>query len=131
MQCAQDNLSSENRQVEKLVQRFSKAFDQKDFATIVGMMTSDACWYTLNGRALRITEIKSFFLPMMSRWHSMETKVKDIEIKTDEKLAVARYKSQFGFTSHAGKNKMNNLLTMVFIRQNNKWKIWQIQMSTQ
>lgn len=130
-QCSQNKRSSDRQQIEQLVRKFHKAFDEKDFAVIGGMMTSDACWYTLNGRVLRVTEIKSFFLPMMSRWHSMETKVKDIEIKTDEKLAVARYKSQFGFTSHAGKNKMNNLLTMVFIRQNNKWKIWQIQMSTQ
>ncbi len=130
-QCSKDNRSSDKRQIEQLVQKFNNAFDQKDFVVIDGMMASDAYWYTLNGRALRVAEIKPFFLPMMSRWHSLETKVKVIEIKTGEKLAVARYKSQFEFTSHAGKNKMNNLLTMVFVRQNNKWKIWQIQMSTQ
>lgn len=130
-QCSQDNRTSDKRQIEKLVIQFNKAFDQKDFAAIGGMMTSDAYWYTLNGRALRVAEIKPFFLPMMSRWHSLETKLKDVEIKTGKKLAVARYKSQFEFTSHAGRNKMKNLLTMVFVRQNKKWKLWQIQMSTQ
>ncbi|NIA31067.1 MAG: DUF4440 domain-containing protein [Actinobacteria bacterium] len=129
-QCSQTNRSSDRRQIEQLVRKFNKAFDEKDFAAIGGMMTSDARWYTLNGRVLRVMEIKPFFLPMMSRWHSMETKIKDIEIKTDGKLAVVRYKSRFEFTSHAGKNKMDNLQTIVFVRQNKKWKIWQIQMST-
>jgi len=97
-QCSQDDRSSDRQQIEQLVRKFNKAFDEKDFAAIGEMMASDAYWYTLNGRVLRVTEIKPFFLPMMSRWHSLETKVKDIEIKTDEKLAVARYKSQFEFT---------------------------------
>lgn len=130
LHCSQDNRSiTGEKQITKIVKNFHDAFDKKDFAALAALCSKDMYWYTLNGKALHPSDFSSFFRPMMANWRSVKTSINDLEIKMDKNFAVARYKSQFDFVSPAGQNHLHNLHTMVFIRQDARWKIWQHQMS--
>ena len=117
-------------EVEGTVRKFHARFDQKSFSGMAALCTEDMRWYTLNGQVLEKSQFMNFFLPMMRNWRALKTTPGDMEIRVSGDLAVARYPATFEFESPRGENRMENLHTMVLVRVDSQWKIWQHHMST-
>ena len=117
--------------IKDTIANFNNAFDSKNMSGLLTLCADDMCWYTLNGKILRKNQIMGFFASLMSRWDSIKTSASNIEIKIDGDIAVARYASEIKITFSGKENKMHNLQSMILIRQEGNWRIWQYHMSTE
>jgi len=112
-----------------IIQKFHQNFDKKDFHSISAMCSNDMFWYTLNGKALKKTELAGFFMPIMSNWNTVQTTVSDLEFSLGDRLGVARYKSQIDILSSTNGTSMNNLHTLILKHSGKEWQIWQHHMT--
>ena len=117
-------------EIENCVRRFHRAFDAKDLTALRQCATRDMFWYTLNGKALNAAQINDFFTPMLERWETIKTDLREIEIQRRGNLAVARYQSVLAITSNGKATTMQNLHTTVLVKQGGGWLICQHHMST-
>ncbi len=129
LQCGTEG-QQDTTEIKKVISEFHRAFDARDYAGMRDLCTDDMYWYTLDGRALARDKMAEFFAPMTSRWTSIKTTLKEMEIFRIKNLAWARYKSEITIQVGDNNSTMQNLHTIILKQQDGAWKIWQHHMST-
>lgn len=126
----QPDAASETARIEQLIREYNQAFDRGDITEFAQYCTADMEFYTLDGRALKNPEFICFLSPMFSRWSNLNTEISDLEIEVSGNFAYAKYHTKFTFMSRNNNQEMNNLLTVIFRKYGDDWKIVHYHMST-
>jgi len=123
--CQRDQSS----EAEAALRAFHRAFDQKDLTALKTLCSAEMFWYTLNGKALQPPQFDAFFTPMLQRWENLQTTLQEVQLCGHGRFMTARYKSIILITSNGSSSAMHNLHTMILIKEDGAWKVWQHHMS--
>jgi len=126
----QTDVAGEKAQIEKLIREYNKAFDRGDISGFSQYCSPDMEFYTLDGRALKNPDFIGFLSPMFARWTNLTTEVSKLKIEIAGTYAFAKYHTKFTFVSNNNDLEMNNLLTVIFRKYGDEWKIIHYHMST-
>jgi len=126
----QTDIASDKACIEKLICEYNKAFDRSDITGFSQYCSPDMEFYTLDGRAFKNPDFIGFLSPLFSRWTNLQTKVSNLEIEIAGRFAFAKYHTKFTFVSNNNNLEMNNLLTVIFKKYGDEWKIIHYHMST-
>ena len=121
---------SDKKNIEKLINDYTTAFDNKDFKTFSSFCTDDMLFFTLDGQMFDRTSMIPFLNRILKRWNNLHTTIENLDIQIDSFLAFARYKTQLDYISGDNEGVMNNLITVTFKKKNSAWKIAHFHMST-
>lgn len=129
--CSDQLKTDSDQSVIKVVEKFHAAFDAKDIPALTEVCTADMCWFTLNGKSLQRDAIAGFFHPMFANWDSVSTKIKELQMRRTNHLAVVRYKSDIHIVVRQRQVIMRNVHTLILLNDIGGWKIWQHHMSSE
>ena len=122
--------SSNTVQIQNLINNYSNVFDKKNFKAFSNFCTSDMLFYTLDGKVLDKNSMIPFLNKILGHWKNLHSERYDLDIMINSDMAWARYQLLINYSSSQKQNVMNNLITVIFNKINNKWKITHFHMST-
>ncbi len=121
--------TSDVNKIEQIITNYTAAFDKKDFHKFTSFATNDFKFYTLDGHTFDKDSTISFLDNILKNWSNVQTTIKELEIECDHSLSFARYEAAFHFTAMAKSGTMSSLITVVFRKTEDTWKMIHFHMS--
>ncbi len=112
-----------------LISNYSTAFDQKDFIKFSNYCSEDFLFFTLDGQKFDKAAMIPFLERILAHWENVRTTIEELEIQSDQELAIARYLATINFVSNDQQGKMVNRITAGFKKTNGVWKLFHFHMS--
>ena len=126
----QNNSPQDEKKIENLIHNYSAVFDNKNFDGFTEFCSENFKFFTLDGRIFDKNSLGNFLKRIMARWNNLKSKIYELDIQVDHRLAFARYRQKLTYVTGRKNGVMNNLITVIFIKLNSTWKMAHYHMTT-
>ena len=123
------NGKAAKEQVKTLITNYSQAFDEKNFQQFISYCSDDFRFYTLDGQIYTKEQTVGFLTKILQDWEDIHSEIKNLDIRTDTHLAMARYTIVYHNTVDGVAGTMTARITAIFIKNKTTWQLMHFHMS--
>jgi hypothetical protein len=124
------DLEENTSAVERTIEAFNTAFDEKDTESLRPLFTEMAELYLEDGRALSADEFVTELPEMWAGWTDLSTDYRIEAVSLAGRYGWAKYTERFSFVVDGETQTKENLVTMTFERRGKDWLIGHFHISS-